>query len=91
MHEAAKAILAVLVAGVILTSPIWTTRLVLLLMKRHVAYGLAVCGLQQAFAFAVWWFFWGGGIGEEAHLSKLWQAGLLLALTPVGALVRGRK
>lgn len=72
-----------LVFAMILGSPVWTSMLVLLLPRRMPALAYYVCGIQALLAFAVWWFFWGGGIGAEAHLSESWQALFVFALLPV--------
>lgn len=44
-----------------------------------------LCGVQASIALFLWWFYWGGGIGGEAHLSKAWQWSGLLAVAPLAA------
>lgn len=76
-----------LVFVVVLGSPVWTSVLVALVPRRLPAFAYFLCGIQVLMAFAVWWFFWGGGIGGEAHLSESWQLAFGFALLPfaVGA------
>ena len=76
-----------LVFAIILGSPIWTSMLVILVPRRMPVLAYYLCGIQALIAFAVWWFFWGGGIGGEAHLSESWQALFGFALLPVGVLI----
>jgi len=76
-----------LVFVVILGSPVWTSVLVALVPRRLPVFAYFLCGIQALLAFAVWWFFWGGGIGGEAHLSQSWQALFGFALLPVVVLV----
>lgn len=71
----------------ILGSPIWTSLVVLLVPRRLSVLAYCLCGIQALLAFVVWWFFWGGGIGAEAHLSESWQALFGFALLPVVVLV----
>lgn len=71
----------------ILGSPIWTSMLVFLVPRRMPALAYCLCGIQALIAFAVWWFFWGGGIGGEGHLSESWQALFGFVLFPVAVLV----
>jgi hypothetical protein len=76
-------IIGLFVLVVILASPVWTTAIVLMLPRRMFALSVAACALQLVLAYLVWWFFWGGGVGEEAHLSQAWQLTFALASLPV--------
>lgn len=82
-----KTLVALLLIAVFLGSPVWTSALVALLPRRLLALALPVCAVQGALAYSVWWFYWGGGIGGEAHLAESWQWALLAALLPVGVAV----
>jgi hypothetical protein len=75
------------VFAAILGSPVWTSVLIALVPRRLSGFAYLLCGIQGLLAFGVWWFFWGGGIGGEAHLSDSWQALFGLALLPVAVLV----
>ncbi len=79
-----NALVLILVMVVFLGSPLWTSALVALLPRRAVPLSIAVCAVQAVLAYAVWWFFWGGGIGAEARLSSAWQFGFIFALLPFG-------
>ena len=79
-----KTSVLILVIAVFLGSPVWTSSLVALLPRRLLALAFGICAVQALLAYAVWWFFWGGGIGREAGLSESWQSALAFALLPVG-------
>ena len=79
-----KTFVLILVIVVFLGSPVWTSALVALLPRRLLALAVGICAVQALLAYAVWWFFWGGGIGGEAHLSESWQSAFCFALLPVG-------
>ena len=78
-----KAVLLVVVIGGFLGSPLWTSVLIAMLPRKLLALALGMCAVQGVLAYAIWWFFWGGGIGGEAHLSKSWQFAFAFALLPV--------
>ena len=67
----------------ILGSPLWISLLILLVPLRFLFVDVGLWLLQAAIAYFLWWFFWGGGIGGEIHLSPTWQYLGLLALLPV--------
>jgi hypothetical protein len=71
-----------LVFVVILGSPVWTSVLIALVPRRLPVFAYFLCAIQALLAFAVWWFFGGGGIGGEAHLSESWQMAFGFALLP---------
>jgi hypothetical protein len=79
-----KTFVLILVIVVFLGSPLWTSALVALLPQRLVGLAFGICAIQGLLAYAVWWFFWGGGIGGEAHLSESWQSAFGFALLPLG-------
>lgn len=78
-------IIGLFLVVVILASPAWTTVIAFALPRRMFGLSIAVCLFQLLLAYLVWWFYWGGGIGGEAHLSPVWQLTLVLALLPVAA------
>ena len=53
----------------IMGSLLWTSVLVLFFSSRRIVWTILVCEIQILIAYGVWWFYWGGGIGGEAHLS----------------------
>ena len=67
----------------IATSPLWVSFLVMAIPKRMFLLSLFLCVCELVLAAAVMWFFWGGGIGVEAHLAKSWMGVLLFAFFPV--------
>jgi hypothetical protein len=78
-----KILFLILVMLVFLGSPLWTFALVSLLPRRLLGFAFVAVGIQAVVACAVWWFFWGGGIGSEAHLSESWQWAFVFAFAPV--------
>lgn len=78
-----KTLVLILVTVVFLGSPVWTSALVALLPRRMLAWAVGICAIQALLAYAVWWFFWGGGIGMEAHLPGSWQCAFVCVLLPV--------
>jgi hypothetical protein len=79
-----KAFVPILLVAVFLGSPVWTSTLVALLPRRLLWPAFGICAVQALLAYAVWWFYWGGGIGGEAHLSESWQFAFGFALLPAG-------
>jgi len=75
------------VFATILGSPVWTSVLVAVMPRRLFGFAYLLCAIQGFLAFGVWWFFWGGGIGGEAHLSDSWQALFGFAILPAAVLV----
>ena len=76
-----------LVLVAVFGSPVWTSAAVIAVRRRWGIWawlleGGLVC-LQGAIALFLWWFFWGGGIGGEAHLPPASQWLGLVALLPV--------
>lgn len=82
-----KTVLAILVITVILGSPIWTSLLTAVVARRSLFGASIACCLQLLIAYLVWWFYWGGGIGGEAHLPDTWQVAFLAALAPIAVTV----
>jgi hypothetical protein len=80
-----------ILAWLIFLSPAWTSLLILFLARRHLAFTYLICGFQVALGAATWWFYWGGGIGGEAHLGPELQALCLLVLLPVIAAIAVRR
>lgn len=79
----AGAMVAIAVVAAVFGSPLWTSLTIALLPRRLLPVAATgICSIQALLAYAVWWFFWGGGIGGEAHLSESWQWALGLALLP---------
>lgn len=72
----------ILLAVVFLGSPVWTSALVAILPRR-LPLAIGICVVQGLLAYALWWFYWGGGIGGEAHLPESWQWGFIFAAAPV--------
>jgi hypothetical protein len=75
--------LALILLIVVLSSPLWASGLVALLPRRRLAWAFGICAVQGTLAYLVWWFYWGGGIGAEAHLPEMWQGALVFACLPV--------
>ena len=86
-----KYIVANIVIALIFGSPLWISFLVFFLAPRSLALASVLCAFQLIIAYAIWWFFWGGGIGGEAHLSELWQIALLAAALPELSAIISRK
>ena len=77
--------LTLLIFAAILGSPVWIAGTILLIPRRWWLLDVLLCGLQAAIALSVGWFYWGGGIGREAHLARAWQWLGLFALAPLAA------
>lgn len=75
-------LVGIVVIGAFLGSPLWTSALVAILPRRLLALAIVVLGIQAWLAWAIWWFFWGGGIGGELHLAETWQLAIVFALAP---------
>lgn len=82
-----KSLPLILIALVLLGSPVWISVLIALLRRPALGAVSWLCALQVVLAFLVWWFFWGGGIGGEANLSDSLQLGFIWTLLPLAVAV----
>lgn len=89
MTPSSRTTVQLLIAGLIIFSPLWISLLTFWLARRHLFLTVAVCALQFVLAYAVWWFFWShdgyGGVAREGQLF------LLAALLPVAVAWRRRR
>jgi hypothetical protein len=76
----------------ILAAPVWTSYIVARIQLQHPIWAFFVAAVTLAMAYVMWWFYWGGGIGGEAHLAPALQILLISALAPtVTIIVRNKR
>jgi hypothetical protein len=81
-----QAMLAIVIVFLVLGSPLWISLAILLLPRSLLLLDVFLFLLQVAIVYGLWWFFWGGGIGEEMRLTEGWQFGGVFAMLPVVAI-----
>jgi hypothetical protein len=72
-------ILGLMFIGVILTSPLLVSLFIVVIPRRFYLLSILLCVCEIIIGAAVWWFFWGDGIGRELHLSSSWIAVVVVA------------